>query len=332
MEPIQNTPPGLQRFNFFLGQLQQMIDKAEATDNPALSLYQQGVRTPLFMLEALSRLYMNAHEKKPFKKLRDLFKDFEDRLGGVDYYDGFVKEFDTNESIPQVMKDFLKKRRDEKLEELKGMLLDKSWIGADNKRMRKITAKLSKAEWPGAEKDSDGLKEYYRKTISSIINDVEKGEINFDNVEEDVHELRREIRWLSIYPQALRGLMQLKHSTTAPEYITKYLTPEIINSPFNKMPETGGQTDIIHLDSNHFYALSWLIAELGKLKDSGLRIEAVGEALLFADKGLDRQTAEEKATALLGAGQMKMAEILEKSKTISFQFFNEKVLQQLAIE
>lgn len=330
MDQIQVLSPGIQRFNYFLAQLQQMIDKAEATDNPTLSLYQQGVRTPLFMLEALSRLYMNAHEKKPFKKLRDLFKDFEDKLGAIDYYDGFGKEFATKTNIPQEIKDFWQRRMNEKLEELKAMLLDKGWIGADNKRMRKIAAKLEKAEWPDAAKDSAGLKEYYKTSISSIIKDVEKGEINFDNVEEDVHELRREIRWLSIYPQALRGLMQLKPSASSPEYIRNYLVPEILNSAFNKMPDAGEQKEIIYVDANHFYALSWLIAELGKLKDSGLRIEAIAEALQAQDTNLDKHAAEEKAFALCG-GQMTMQEILAKSKEISVRFFEERILQQLLV-
>lgn len=328
----QQPLPGLQRFRYFLDQLQQMIIKAEASDNPALSLYQQGVRTPLFMLEALSRLYMNAHEKKPFKKLRDLFKDFEDKLGAVDYYDGFGKEFATKENIPKEVKDFLQQRMNEKLGELKALLTEKGWTGADNKRMRKITAKLEKADWPMAENDSPALEEYYRASIASITKKVEDGEINFDNVEEDVHELRRDIRWLSIYPQALRGLIQLKPAAAVPGYLSKYLLPEVINSPFNKMPDAGEQKGIIYLSQEHFLAMSWLIAELGKLKDSGLRIEALQEALMAVQPGIDKQTLEEKTASILGEGQMPMVAILEKSREISNQFFNEKILQSLLFQ
>ena len=38
------------------------------------------------------------------------------------------------------------------------------------------------------------------------------------------------------------------------------------------------------LDKNRFYALSWLIAELGNLKDSGLKVEVIKEALLHTHK------------------------------------------------
>ena len=188
---------------------------------------------------------------------------------------------------------------------------------------------MNEVDWQVSEKDNEDIKSFYRETINAIVASLDKGEINFDNVEEDVHELRREIRWLSIYPQALRGVMQLKTINPAPDYISKYLTPEIVNSSFNKMPEAKDEAHIIYLDANHFYAMSWLIAELGKLKDSGLKIEAVAETMLAAEAGLDKHIAEERATALLGEGQMKMKDILEKSKSISNTFFAEKVLQQL---
>ncbi|MBI5856752.1 MAG: hypothetical protein HZB42_03795 [Sphingobacteriales bacterium] len=328
MAGTNTNSAGWQRFDFFLQQVQAIIAKAETETDPALSVYQQGIRTPLFMLEALCRIYMEVTGKKSFKKLRDLFKDFEDRLGAVDYYDGFGKEFSAKENIPQAIKDYIKSKMNEKLAELRTMLLDKGWAGSDNKRLRKIVSKLDNCSWPDNAKDAAAIKEFYRENIAEIVKDIKGKKINFDNVEQDVHELRREIRWLSIYPQALRGLMQLRPSTDNPEYLKKYLTPEILNSPFNKMPDPAGQKNIIYLDAGYFYALSWLIAELGKLKDNGLRIVAVNEAL----SSLKEKASEEKTLALCGDGQMSTADILKKSKEISDQFFAEKILQHLIPE
>ena len=326
---VNTSSAGYQRFSHFLNLLQPMIEKAEAAENPALSFYQQGARTPLFMLEALSRIYRETIAEKPFKKMKDRFKALEDQLGAVDYYDAFSKELSGVPEISQESKDFLSKRMTEELEKLINLLLEDGWMGDDNKRMKKINEKLQEAKWPDDSTDADKIRSFYEQAINDILAAIEKGEINFDNVEEDVHELRREIRWLSIYPQALRGLMQLKTAETTPSYISKYLTPEIVNSPFNKMPEAKSGSPVIYLDANHFYAMSWLIAELGNLKDSGLKIEAVAETLIAANPELDKHSAEEKATELLGSGQMKMQEILEKSKTISNTFFAERVLQQL---
>ncbi len=53
-----NSPSqGLERFNYFLKQVQTILDKANESENPALIIYQENIRTPFFMLEALTRIY-----------------------------------------------------------------------------------------------------------------------------------------------------------------------------------------------------------------------------------------------------------------------------------
>ncbi|MEP6700810.1 MAG: hypothetical protein ABJA85_05825, partial [Bacteroidota bacterium] len=112
MSNTNSAAVGWQRFNYFLEQLQAALAKAEITENPALSLYGQNVRTPIFMLEALARVYKNLHDKKLFEKLNEDFKVFEDMLGAVDYYDGFDKEFSANEKIPAAITGFVKRQKE----------------------------------------------------------------------------------------------------------------------------------------------------------------------------------------------------------------------------
>jgi hypothetical protein len=328
MGTITIAAAGWQRFDYFLQQVQAAMTKAAATENPALSLYQQNVRTPIFMLEALTRLYSNIFNKKLFEKLNERFKTFEDLLGAVDYYDGFNKDFSTKENIPAKIKEYIIKQMENKLADLNHLLEDRGWITHDNKRMKKINSKLAKADWPGAEDDEAGVRKYYNKSINKVVKNVEINKISFHDVEKDVHELRRELRWLSIYPQALQGLIQMKPTADSPDYLKKYLTTEIVNSPFNKMPEPGDLKDIIYVSADYFYALSWLIAELGKLKDNGLRIVILKEALLATDR-LSDEEAGKQALALCGEGQMTTPDILQRAKEISEQFFNERMPEQL---
>ena len=331
MDTQKNTLPGWQRFDYFLQQLQTAFNKAETTDNPALSLYQQNIRTPLFMLEALTRLYRDMHNKKKFNKLNEVFKIFEDKLGAVDYYDGFAKEFFNSQNISDDIKGFIKSQMGKKLSDLNVLLTGEGWIGSDNKRVRKIYEKLEKADWLGPEEDAAGIKKSYEGSITALIKNIEKSKINFDSVEGDVHELRRELRWLSIYPQALRGLIQMKPSVDSPEYLKKYLTPEIINSPFNKMPEAKVGQPVLYVNADYFYALSWLIAELGKLKDNGLKIVVLKEAVQSLNKISDGD-AEQQSLLFCGEGQITTLAILEKAKNASLQFFGERVLEQMLIE
>ena len=65
---------GLLRFEFFLNQLETIILKADKQKNPGLFLYKNNARTPLFMLEALSKMYAEIHNKKKFSKLKEHFK------------------------------------------------------------------------------------------------------------------------------------------------------------------------------------------------------------------------------------------------------------------
>ena len=149
-------------------------------------------------------------------------------------------------------------------------------------------------------------------------------------MEADVHELRRDIRWLSIYPQCLRGCIQLSKAKSSPKYLDKYLTKEITGSPYNIMPDAGDCKHFLLLDKNRFYALSWLIAELGKLKDNGLRVVVIEEALLQTTKTNDKD-ALKKAYQLLGPKQLNLQQLLDTAETICKTYFKEKNLESLLI-
>jgi hypothetical protein len=149
-------------------------------------------------------------------------------------------------------------------------------------------------------------------------------------MEADVHELRRKIRWLSIYPQALQGCIQLSKNKKIPAYLNKYLTKEIITSPFNKMPDAGNCHYFLMLDGNHFYALSWMIAKLGNLKDNGLQIIALREALQQT-AGMNESEAIKKSYPMLGSKQIKLEKLLLEAANVSQQFFKEQILDKLII-
>ena len=61
---------GLLRFDFYLNQLEALLVKSSKQKNPALWLYQNNARTPLFMLEGLAKLYSGIHNKKKFEKIK----------------------------------------------------------------------------------------------------------------------------------------------------------------------------------------------------------------------------------------------------------------------
>jgi hypothetical protein len=180
-------------------------------------------------------------------------------------------------------------------------------------------------------KEVKAFAKVYRISIESLIKFASKNKYRFDNIEEDVHELRRKLRWLSIYPQALQGVVQYDEGAPAGEQLKKYLTDEIINSPFNKLPAPGENTAFLMLDKNHFLALSWLIDSLGKLKDEGLLLAGLAEAL-HETTGCGEKKAERWIYKLLDSEQRQMEQILEEAGALSKAFFKEKNLHHLLAE
>lgn len=320
---------GPARFDFFLNQLQALLVKSSKQKNPALWLYQHNARTPLFMLEGLAKLYGGIHNKKKFGKLKAHFKLLEDTIGQIDYYDSFAKAFLGNKKIPATITNYLQAQSREKIQSLNEILNEKEWLGNDNARMEKIRKKLAKSDWQNEKEDIESIYQFYITTINQVLEFINQKDFHFTNVEKDVHEFRRMIRWLSIYPQALRGSIQLsKPKTAAPKYLTKYLTKEITGSPYNTMPDAADQKYFLLLDKNRFYALSWLIAELGNLKDTGLKVEVIKEAILQTSKTSEKD-ALAKAYNLTGPKQMTIQQVLDTAENSCKIYCKEKNLESL---
>ena len=321
---------GQARFDLFLAQFQMLLDKAGKQKNPALWLYQNNARTPLFMLEGLAKLYAGIHNKKKFTKLKAHFKLLEDAIGQIDYYDAFAKEFAGNKKIPATVVSYLQAQAREKIQSLNEILTEKDWIGSGKSRIEKIRKKLKKADWLDEQKDVEGVRDFYFSSINGILEFSNQKNFHFENVEKDVHELRRMLRWLSIYPQALKGCIQLSQSKKSPAYLSKYLTKAITGSPYNVMPDAGDLRYFLLLDKTRFYALSWMISELGNLKDSGLRLEVIKEALIQSGS-TNEKAALIKARSFLGNRQLTEQQVLDQAEAILKTFCKEQNLESLVI-
>lgn len=320
-------PVGKARFLHFLSKTEKILAEATASENPARLIYEQDLRTALFMLEGLSRIYKKVYPRQKIKKLNRKFKHFEDLLGQINFYDEFHEAFQENEKIPALITSYTSEKVEGKLNELNTFLIKKKWIGTKKKGLKKIYKTLDKVEWFDETGDGRAVGMIYENEIRKVIKKFKSSEESFGNIEHDVHELRRELRWLSIYPQALCGLVQLTAEDDCPEYLRKYLTPEIVNSKFNVMPAGDALNHHIFLNRNYFYALSWMIDRLGKLKDSGLEQLLIKEALEKVFKVSAH--ADELAFAFCSETQMTINEILQACKKIADDFFGEKTLSNL---
>ncbi|MDB5203799.1 MAG: hypothetical protein JWQ27_3208 [Ferruginibacter sp.] len=319
---------GLLRFEFYLNQLETLLTAAANEPNPALWLFRNNARTPLFMLEGLAKLYGSILKNKKLEKIKERFKLLEDALGAIDYYDAFAKQLATNPAVPSTVVRYLENKTTEKTLLLNHILLSEKWLGNKNTRLKKTWDKLAGINWPDAKKEPALVADFYDASIEEakvLMLSAAKG---FTELETEVHTLRRKLRWLSIYPQAMQGMLQLTDSKPEQASLGSYLSPEIVNSPFNKMPDVAGNNYFLMLEKNYFLALSWMIAELGKIKDDGLQVFAVGEALQELE-GQDIQTAAANAATMLGKPAGYMQSLLQRASELTNKFFIEHNLDQL---
>ncbi|WP_149243649.1 hypothetical protein [Dyadobacter sp. 32] len=317
---------GKARFEIHLQKVENLLTKAREVKNPALWLLSNDLRTPMFMLEGLAKLYAKLHNEVIFTKLQNYFKEVEDALGGLDYFVAFQKEFALNQHIPDSVKHYFDSKIKEKSAALSDLLTESKWFSG--KRLKKVRGKLGDVDWLDEEVETEALRAFYKKQVLKIEEFIKETTYDFDNIEDDVHELRRKLRWLSIYAHALQGAVKLEEALPVDEHLGKYLTDAVVGSPFNKLPEDPKQTYFLLLEKNHFLALSWMIASLGDIKDEGLKITAVQEALL--ETGVVKESSDTtKAYDILGSDYPTMDSLLHLASEISKQFFEEKVLRGL---
>lgn len=293
-------------FHFHIDQLHQLLIKAAAETDPGMWLLKNNARTSVFMVEALCKLYKELDEPI-FTKLKERFKTLEDGIGQLDYYVAFEEQFKEDANIAA----FLKKKINSISKKLNAVLTDEKWIIKDFKRIRKAKEKLAKIKWPEEKENVLLIDRFYKKSIDEIDDFYNRLKGNFTDVENQVHELRRKLRWLSIYPHAVRGVIQL-HGNAENEDLRQYNTEDVIKSPFNTFPAHEESLFVFLLNKAPFYALSWMISSLGKLKDDGLKYELLKEAGI--------KNPEHDQT---------LKQILDKSSADAATFFDKKVLQQL---
>lgn len=317
---------GKGRFDYQLNKVNSLFKESANHENPALWLFLHDLRTPMFMLESLSKMYAQFHNKTFFMELNVRFKEVEDVLGAIDYYAAFLREFHADEKIPHSVKSYLEDKTREKIISFNEILSKNGW--SNGKTLRKINEGLLIAKWQNQEVEIADIEKYYHKQVKKINEFVDETTFKFTNVESEVHELRRKLRWLSIYPQALEGVIQLHEIKGNNGELKKYLTDEIVSSPFNKLPESQKVKHHLFLEKNQFLALSWIISELGKLKDKGLKITVLKDA--FQEIAfLKDEEAMNEAYRVLGENYPKMETLLEQAGTVAGDFFHDKVLDKL---
>lgn len=315
-------------FLFYSNQLQTLLTKAAQQKNPALWLYKNNVRTLLFMLEALTRIHNKAFDEKLFDKWNKRFKKLEDVFGEIEQYVTLENELKSNKKVSKEVLKYFSVTSNNYIVKCNQRLREKNWL---NNKLQSFDNKLSSFDVEYNQEYLTELKYSLLDEIDAIMNFAEKSNYHFTKIEEQVHELRRKLRWLSIYAQALNGLIQLKKTTKKTKYQLNYFTKEVLNLPYNKLPLRPKNSALIEFDQDSFFALSWIINELGKLKDSAINIQKLADAI-FISENITKEEANQKAIKILGLKDNAEITILKQaSEIIEIVLAKDKILNSLVI-
>lgn len=310
------TPAGYGRFIKQLGNLSPHLIAASQSLTPALTLFRSPARQYAFYLEALARIYRKIHDKAEFNKLRKAFKLLEDQLGRIDFYNDFWETFSKMETMPPQVVAYFRTQTVQELDRLQQLLEEKEWLDAESGMVTRLTKMLAEMHWLPAEEDTVAIQVFLNESWEDFKTDFKKGRFDFTLLELGVHEFRRQLRWFSIYAQALDGLIQLKDDAIRTEALQEYLTPEILNSPFNKMPAPENSLKPVLVAAPDFYAASWVISEIGKLKDVGLRFHSLTKAIIKTNLK-NKDEAAGYAAALLNETPDTLKQVESKAKEMA---------------
>lgn len=323
------TTQAFNPFLFYSTKLQSLLSKAAGQKDPALWLYKNDVRTVLFMLEALTRLHKHAFEEKVFDKWNKRFKKLEDLFGEIDEYAALEAQFKTIKKIPKEVIKYFTLHKENYLEKCNRRLASKDWL---SDKVLSFDQKIGEFDQAYNEAYVDELRFALEKEVDDMLYFALKVNYRFTKIEEEVHELRRKFRWLSIYAQAMRGVIQLRKSGKRKKHHHAYFTKEILQSPYNTLPAKPKDVAVLEFDSDSFFALSWAIHELGKLKDRVLNLHQLRDAIYITGQ-VNKEEVTQKAIAMLGLKATVEADVLkEASELIKTFMTKDKILDTLIVK
>ena len=304
-----------------------ILDKAAGSEDPVAYVYKNDLRTPFFMVEGLCRLYRDIHNAGTFKRLLEQAKLVEDALGAYDFYTVLDRDLAADPLLPEVVKAQVVRHKEAAALHVNNVLKDGDWW--TGQRLNEWNKQLRLLKWLKESKEHAALLAVYNSEIRKVYSFIGKAPFPFEDIEEHVHELRRKLRWLSIYCHALDGVVALKDTATpVPEKLEKYLTEKVLDSPFNRFSNSYRYERLIYVNRTAFMALSWMIATIGELKDDGLTLHAVNEIARSVE--LDK-SGMEAVSAFLADYDSKNAVILELATEYTTHFLADNVLYTLLL-
>jgi len=289
----------LSRFETPLNKLESLL---QSETSPALlvdKIMAVNGRTFLFDLEAEARIYMNA-DKKKMKAVLKTFKKLEDALGQYDFWLELEKKLIKVAADARILQKQTAKTLTEK-NKLIRFLKANDWINSSARPAAQklhfvgLRAKIYKADLPNANKDRQYVLAVLQDYIKSLHKAVKDGEYDPNEVESGIHELRRDLRWISIYIKNNEDMVLLD-KTSVPIEQYRPLIKSMKDNPYVQLKKPTHENPIV-VPFSLFAALVDIIGRLGQVKDFGLFWGTIEHEIADWRLRVDKNQLKEKLQA-----------------------------------
>lgn len=275
-----------------------LVDAHTSVDKTTDKVISSDLRRQIFLLEGILKLYRKRFGPEVEKHFI-VAKELEDVIGEYTHRRSLTQKVEEYGAPGKVVK-YMQKHESAALKNLRDLVSEK-WTpkGSGDARSPALAAMmddLCQLDWDGDVADST----YIRKEISRRLTKMTKKDYQMDNLDDGVHELRRQLRWFAIYAEALDGMIVLDPSLhPSPEYESALKDP-LATSRFVELTPPSRESVPLHLSKSLYTRNMRAVFDLGDIKDEGEYIVGIKEAYLESGSVDSKKSARKKTRKLLG--------------------------------
>ena len=294
---------------------------------------QKDIRRQVFLLEGIAKLYQDIHGD-PAVQVYENTKRLEDALGAVSMTKSnltFALEVHKKQPLDPRVLTTLEEELAKAKTALQKILVDE-WVprkdGAlhaegQSPAMQSIIRGWGDARWASYDKDIKKV----REEIASRLEKLESTPFDMNDLQGGVHELRRQLRWIPIYSEALNGLVHLDDDKNPIAAYAPLLQDPLAQSKYVTLPAPTREQKTIEVPKSLYVAAMKLILDLGAIKDAGEPIEFLVKA--FVQSGVtDAAQAHHLVLELVGGAQVE-ADLHKKAEAAYDEMRKTRLLDAL---
>jgi len=173
--------------------------------------------------------------------------------------------------------------------------LDESGWGLGLKALDKSETYIAKIDWPKVKPD----RQIVLSSLASAADKIANKDYPLDRVEEGIHELRKDIRWILLYAQSLGGLVvRNDHVCPLPQYQPLTQT-KLSDSKWGRLPPSVFEPDALEIPGCLYLGLTWHNQNISEAKDIGLWQEHIESLLRHKNPGLNPEQVQQEAARII---------------------------------